>query len=171
MTSDNGTEGGKSGADYQGSLEKILGLGKSLKCTWGVEGTSGTSWVKSGKVYSEMEAQGQISKTIVSDNCMWVWAEGQTQGVKSCYDSFAAMQQASADSNIEASAEQSAGDAGISPQVSYNCQAATVAESKFVPPSGVEFINLNEIVPTGVEGMSQEELEEYQKKLQGSEGE
>lgn len=150
-----------------GSLQKLLGMGKSLKCTWSAEEASGTSWIKNQNVYTEVQAQGQTSKTIMKDNCMWVWAEGQAQGVKSCYQSFEEMQE-------EATAEgtedgQDTGSAAVAPNVNYNCVPASIADSKFNPPQDVQFMDLNETMPSGIEdmqNMSEEELEELQQQME-----
>lgn len=164
-----GENGGAKTNTYTGGLQKILGLGKSLKCTWSAEGASGTSWIKNGKFYTEVSAQGYNSKAIMKDNCMWAWADGQTQGVKTCYDSTEKMYEEFQGSE-EQSEPESQGDTGnmeILSGVEYNCEPANVADAKFTPPSDVSFTDMSEIVPQDVkdlQNMSEEDLQELQDK-------
>lgn len=156
---------------YSGTLQKILGLGKSLKCTWSMEGAEGTSWIKNKNVYTEISAQGYESRAIMKDNCMWAWAEGQAQGVKTCYESTEEMYEEldKSEQQAQPDAGQSTEEVAIPSDVEYNCQPASIADSQFDPPADVNFLDMDELVPQTTEDMqdmSEEDMQELQDKMQ-----
>ncbi len=149
-----------------GSIQNLLSRGESLKCTWSTEEASGTSWIKNQNVYSEVTAQEQTSKTIMKDNCAWVWMEGQAQGIKTCYESFDEMQQDIVTEDTET--EPAEGSISLPANVTYNCAVTTIEDSKFNPPQDVQFMDLEETLPAmeDIQDMSQEELEQLQQQME-----
>ena len=129
--------------NYVGSMLKMVGMGMPLKCTWEAEGSAGTTWVKGENVYGEFEAEGQKSKMIFKDDCTWVWQEGQTQGVKVCYEPEEAEQFLAGE--VEG-VEQPQVRAGSLPDVDYRCAPAVVTEEKFTPPANIEFMDIAEMM-------------------------
>lgn len=131
---------------YSGTLEKIMGLGVSLKCTWSQgEDYSGISWVKGDKFYSEINSQGQTSQVIFKDDCMWTWSDAQEQGVKMCF------QPEEAEEMISGEREPTEGGQTMPADVDYNCQPAVFTDAKFNPPNDVQFMDLDEMM----QGMGQ----------------
>ncbi len=162
------------GSNVFGSLESLLSSGKNLKCTWSFEETSGTSWVKNKMVYNEINTGTEQGKTntIMKDNCIWVWSEGESQGIKTCFDSYQEMVQ-EAEPKQPPSSEDT-GEPEFSTDVKYNCEPTAVDDSKFVPPTDIEFSAIEhtlspdtdqpqEIEP---EEIDPEQMEEIQKQIE-----
>lgn len=129
---------------YTGTLKKMVDLGVPLKCTFSQgEEYSGTTWVKGEKFYSEIESEGQSGKVIFKDNCMWNWSEGQEQGVKMCFDPEEAEEMFSGETDT--------GQTGLPTDANFNCQPAVFTDARFNPPSGIEFMDMDELM----QGMSE----------------
>lgn len=129
---------------YSGNLEKMMGLGIPLKCTWKKdESYYGTSWVKGKKSYGEIVQEGKTAKVINKDNCVWAWEEGSPQGTKMCMEiSQEEMKQA-----VEESKEMMRQQQGYQPSdIDYKCRPAVINDSKFNPPSNVKFMDLEEMM-------------------------
>ncbi|MEA2020642.1 MAG: hypothetical protein U9M98_02895 [Patescibacteria group bacterium] len=137
---------------YTGTLQKMVGLGMSLKCTWEAEGNSGTSWVKGDQTYTEVNAEGQVAKVIAKDDCMWSWSEGQAKGIKMCYDTSEAMY-AEGESDTGDGSTSEVGAVKPPTDVQYNCRPATVSAGKFNPPSNVEFMDMQEMMQGNLEDL------------------
>lgn len=121
-----------------GNLKEILRLGQSLKCTWSREdGGAGTIWVKNDMFYNEFKSGEQQGKMIYKDYCMWTWYEGQTQAVKICFSPEEAEEMFSGEA--ESSSQT---DTNVPTNVNYNCQRATVSDSRFDPPEDIQFMDM-----------------------------
>lgn len=134
------TSPGSSVSDkFSGSLKAATALGVPMKCTYTVEGTEYEGWVKGenyrGKIKS---ADGKSGEIIMKDNCMWSWSEGETQGIKTCFD--------------PADTEEVDGDVWDQPQgadgtdISYTCLPAVITDAQFTPPSDIEFLDLESLI-------------------------
>ncbi|MFW6143549.1 MAG: hypothetical protein ACOC4Z_01305 [Patescibacteria group bacterium] len=154
---------------YSGTLETLINSGKSLKCTWSSEDTGGISWIEGEKIYAEVEAQGQTAKTIMKDNCIWSWAEGQETGVKNCYSSFEEMQQDMEGTQQTDTEEDQTADVTNLTDIEYSCEATEIPTSKFAVPSNVSFIEVDETVPQNgedVQEITEEDMGEIEDKVQ-----
>ncbi|MFH1711886.1 MAG: hypothetical protein ABH846_01465 [Patescibacteria group bacterium] len=136
-----GDSAGGSSDSWTGSLTDALQLGKSMKCTWSDDEGEGTSYIKGEKVYTETTYQGKTSYMIGDGECTYTWEEGASEGMEFCYSAD--------DFDVEADAEDyedtddyedlMGSEAGVDMDIDMNCSPAVIKDSKFVPPSDVEF--------------------------------
>jgi len=144
--SEEGTEQTQGGADtgskkenYSGTLKKMVDLGIPLKCTFSQNGgSSGTTWVKGEKFYTEMKTENRSGKIIFKNDCMWNWSEGEKNGIKMCFDPE------EADEMFSGQAE--AGQTNLPTDVDFNCKPAVFTDAKFNPPSSIEFMDMDEMM-------------------------
>jgi hypothetical protein len=129
-----------------GNLKKILGMGRSLKCSWSSGDASGTTWVKNGMFYNEVSAEGNQARTIFKDDCMWSWQEGKEQGVKMCYSPEEAEEIISGQSEETQENTGMDTDESVPADVNYNCQPATVSDSRFEPPADIQFLDIQQMM-------------------------
>ena len=132
------------GESYSGNLEKMMGLGIPLKCTWKMdENYYGTSWVKGKKSYGEIVQEGKTAKVINKDDCMWAWEEGNPQGTKICMQvSQEEMKQA-----VEQGRDMTKQQQGYqSPDMDFKCMPAIFGDDKFNPPGDVNFMDMGEMM-------------------------
>jgi len=128
---------------YSGNLEKMMGLGIPLKCTWKMnENYYGTSWVKGKNSYGEIVQEGRTAKVINKDNCMWAWEEGNPQGTKMCME----ISQEEMKEQVEESKAMMKQQGFQTPDVDYKCLPAIVSDSKFNPPGNVNFMDVGEMM-------------------------
>ncbi len=105
-----------------------------MKCTWSTGDFSATGYIKGGKYYTEVMQQGKPGFMIMKDNCMWTWAKEEKQGVKMCFDPTEA----------EDMWEYEGG--GSPTDVNLKCVPTVVSDSKFVLPSDVKFMDMDEMM-------------------------
>ncbi len=130
-----------------GSLKRMLGLERSLKCSWSNEGGSGTTWVKNGMFYNEVTDGTQQARVIFKDDCMWSWQEGKAQGVKMCFSPEEADEIISGESSeSQETDQQQATDESVPTDVQYNCRPATVSDAKFDPPEDIQFMDVDQLM-------------------------
>lgn len=129
--------------NYSGKLMKMVNLGIPLKCTFSQNDYSGTTWVKGKNFYSEISAEGQTSKIVFKDDCMWTWSDAQDQGVKMCFEPEEA-------TDIF-SGEAEAGETNLPTDANFNCKPAVFTDAKFSVPGGVEFMDFDQMM----EGLTQ----------------
>ncbi len=132
---------------FTGKLKDALNLGQSMKCTWSQDADNfGTAYIKDEKVRTDVTTDGKAAHSIMADNCTWVWEEGKAEGFKMCYEP-AEMEE------MEEVPEMEVGQEGIpeeysyqTPDIDYTCQPDVFSDSMFNPPSGVNFINPQEMM-------------------------
>ena len=129
---------------YTGNLAMMVKLGVPLKCTFSQgDRYSGTMWVKGKNFYNEVTSEDETGKIIFKDDCMWSWSEGQEKGIKMCFDPDESSSIFSGDSET--------GQANIPTNVDFNCKPAVFTDAKFSVPSGVEFVDFDQMM----EGLTQ----------------
>lgn len=123
------------GESFTGKLKDILSLGQAMKCTWEQAGdSSGTAYLKNKQYYAEVTDSGKTGYIIIDkNNCLWTWEKGVNQGVKICYEPAA--------SGEEGDYSSSYTQGGV-PNVDYACLPTAVSDSKFSPPTNVNFMEL-----------------------------
>lgn len=135
------------GQGFTGKLKDALTLGQSMKCTWSQDADNfGTAYIKDEKVRTDVTTDGKAAHSIMVDNCTWVWEEGKTEGMKMCYEptEMEAMEEEVTEmGGMEEIPEEYSYQA---PDIDYTCQPAVVSDSMFNPPSGVNFINPQEMM-------------------------
>lgn len=120
------------GDPFDGTMEAAMKLGVPMKCTVETDEVKSTTYVKGENFYSEMMVDGKESRVIVKDNCMWSWTtENETQGIKMCFE----------DDIMESDEYEEY--SGSTPDVDYHCLPAVITDSKFTPPSDIEFTDMD----------------------------
>lgn len=137
-----GQTGGLPGTSemFQGSLETAVSRGAPFKCEWESEGTKVTTYVKGEKIYSEAQSDGKMQYSIMKDNCTWSWGDEVDQAVKFCfeetdYSDFDPTQTVDYEAPEGVEYEEQETEA---PE--YNCVPTTISDSKFDPPTDVNFM-------------------------------
>lgn len=129
---------------YSGNLEKMMGLGLPLKCSWKQdESYYGESWIKDKNSYGEVHQEGKVAKVIAKDNCIWAWEEGNLQGTKMC---FKPGEMEAAQTETETTTQDQPNFQYQQPKVNYQCQPAVFGEDKFNPPAEVNFTDINQMM-------------------------
>lgn len=134
----------------KGSLRSFLGLGQNMKCTYSSTTKDGTS--SSGTFYiganGDMRGDFEtkvgtqapvVNNMIVKSGVSYVWSGNQ--GAK--------MDVPAVDTNATVP-EASKGVEQLDAQMDYNCSPWTLDVSKFTPPTGVNFMDLNVLLKGGV---------------------
>jgi len=114
---------------FIGKLADALKIGTAMKCVWGVGENSATFYVKGGKFHGEATSDGDKVQYIFRDNCSYYWSEGEGEGVKWCWEPT---ETPDWEEGMQAATEE------------YNCQPATVSDSLFSLPSGIDFMDVSE---------------------------
>jgi len=129
-------ENGKGGMveEWTGSLKDMVAKNVSMKCSYDDgQGNTWTSYVKGRNYYAEGENDGGKGYILIKDNCMWGWSEGgETQGIKMCFE------ETEDDDSFWNEPGEYVGS-------EYHCSPAVVADSKFEVPSGVDFLDMDEM--------------------------
>jgi len=140
---------GSEGQPFNGPLAAAVALGVPMKCTYTVNGDETTGYIKGKQFRGVMTVQGKQGNVIMKDDCMWTWSEGETDGVKICYQGEEAQ---NLWDNPEAAAESPAPNASPetamspAPQIEYNCLPAALGDDEFTPPSDVNFVDVGEMM-------------------------
>ncbi len=122
-----------------GSLKDMIARGSGLKCSYGIEGNVYEGYIKGANYKGSIDtAEGQTGQVIVKDNCSYTWIEGQSQGVKACYD------ESEIEPGVQGSDVWEQVDYGS--DVVYNCESYDISESMFDLPSDVEFVDVNSMM-------------------------
>lgn len=128
------------------SLKDLLALGTSQKCTYSDNGSQGTFYVSGGKSRGDFTSTVAGKSTgghmIADGKTSYVWMDGEKQGFKMSLD-------ASAQQQANAPASQSQG-VDVNKQMDYSCQAWSADNSMFTMPSGIEFVDLAEMMKNSV---------------------
>lgn len=130
-------EAGESGEEFVGKIKDIITLGGPMRCTYTQGKTSGTSYFKARKMYGEITAEGKLAYLIIKDNCMWNWSQEENQGMKTCFEEdFWEMSEEYAQE----------GEATVPTEAEYRCAPAIISDSKFNPPAGINFLDMDEMM-------------------------
>jgi hypothetical protein len=142
MPGEVGKEEGESGEEFVGQIKDVIARGVPMKCTYSQDNTTGNSYIKGEQMYGEIDQAGKTVYVIIKDNCMWSWNQDETQGAKMCFE----------EDYWEMSEEEvPEGQTGVPSEAEYHCSPAIINDSQFNPPSGINFIDLTEVMPSGVE--------------------
>ena len=143
---------------FSGGLQKMLGLGESLKCSWKSEDEAmGTTWIKGGNTYTEIAtAEGEFY-SITKNNCVWTWMGTNSQGMKMCYDTEEEIYTEEGE-NEEMQEEMQMPETPLQKppvDVDYNCKKANINDSRFDPPSDIEFISLDDLMEGNIQDLQE----------------
>ncbi len=136
-----GLGGGGTGGDgpFTGRLGAAAALGVPMKCSYTVDGVETEGWVKGQNFRGKMVQNDNVGNVIIKDACMWAWQDGQTQGVKTCFDEM----------NFWASEEDgapAAPESAPNTNVEYRCMPGVFGDDKFIPPSSVKFMDFDNMM-------------------------
>lgn len=121
----------------KGSLRSLLSLGQNTTCTIAnPDGSTGTVFVSAGRVRGDFDTQtdkgAMMTHMIQSDGYMYLWQEGETQGMKVKFDETTSTTDQTTQGNVDLDSE-----------VDLSCVPWVTDGSKFTPPSGVVFTELS----------------------------
>lgn len=130
----------------QNTIKNLLGSTSPQQCSYtdpdGV--SSGTVYVANGKMagkFTTNSPQGALSSQMFSDGTdMYIWMDGQPQGI---------MMSLSGVQNPDTSTSNQAQNIDVNKPFDFDCVGWTADESLFAKPSGITFVNMSELVPTG----------------------
>lgn len=124
---------------FTGKLKDALLLGQSMKCSWQKEGKElATAFIKDKKVYSEAIHEDKKMHSIVRDNCLYAWEEGENQGFKMCFEPTTETE----DSLMET-------EGTLPADIDYHCTPTVLTDAMFEPPANVNFISSEEMMRGG----------------------
>lgn len=132
----------KSDESVSGSILSLLQGGKNVSCTYSIDteggNTSGTVYIAGEKMYGEFTttANGQSfdSKVIRDGEYMYAWSSAVAGGTK--------MKIVESDGDT-VETEKDETTKSLEQEVDFKCGRWTVDDSKFTPPSDIEFTDLS----------------------------
>lgn len=118
-----------------GTIEKIMAMGKTAKCTYKVNDIEAEGYIKNNmyRGKSNIPNQGLVD-IIMKDNCMYAWSDkkqdapGGYQGTKICFDEGMSM---------------FGQNSGIRPDIEYKCSVTSVSDDIFEPPANIKFYDVD----------------------------
>lgn len=124
---------------FQGGLAAAAAMGMPMKCTYTVDGVETEGWIKGKQFLGKMSGQEGVSNVIMKDACMWVWGEGQKQGMKMCFEEeeqgfWNDSEAADVPENLEAL------------DMNYTCRPGVFGDEKFTPPAEVVFADFDDLM-------------------------
>lgn len=148
----NKTNETEKGDIFSGSLKAAMELGMPFKCTNSVEtgeGEAVSEGIIQGKQYrGKMTINGRSTNVIMKDNCMWSWQDNDSNGMKTCFEPTEEGED-TWDSNNEEFDK------------NVKCVPTVVTGESFLPPTNVNFLNLDELGKQGGE-LSQEQIKQLE---------
>jgi hypothetical protein len=115
--------------------------GKTVKCTWQVEGNSGVYYVKGNKFRTEMTVADKNWFGIWVDNCNYSWTKEDGAGLKICYEKTE--EEATVESQESQAPPQLQEGAWM--DASFNCENVEIPDSMFQLPEEVNFTEMPQI--------------------------
>jgi hypothetical protein len=131
------------------SLKDVISASAAMKCTWtDAKGNSGEMKVKGKQYRMDARGEGGIAHIVSDGAYMYLWSDGQQEGVKIALDEVEQLQgqyggQASPTPDMEA-------------EMDYSCSPTIVSASDFTPPSGIQFTDMGEMMAKALQGMGQQ---------------
>jgi hypothetical protein len=130
----------------QNTIKELLGSTSPQQCSYtDPEGvSSGTVYVANGKMagrFMATTAQGSLTSQMYSDGTdMYIWMDGQPQGI---------MMSLSAAQNSDTTTTNQAQNIDVNKPFDFNCAPWVVDQTMFAKPTGITFVNMSELIPTG----------------------
>lgn len=122
---------------FSGSLKLAVEKGIPMKCSYKTDENSfGTGYIKGKNYAADVTINGQKTKVLLIDNCMYTWNESikEAQGAKICF---------------EPTGDKSIWDQQDTSGTNYNCSPTVVSDSIFKVPTDIKFMDVGQ---TGVTG-------------------
>jgi len=132
------------GEGLTGTIKDLISLGKSLKCTWKEDDFSSTGYIKGKKYYGEVsrkdeEGNQMTGNVIIKDECMWSWDKDKVEGIKLCFEPS---EMEGGDDSGKSIWDMESSVTGTE----YKCVPAVIQDSKFEPPTDVNFMDMEEMM-------------------------
>jgi outer membrane lipoprotein-sorting protein len=153
-TSNGTTPTGSEEETIKSTLLDLVKSGKSLKCTFSTGDSNGTysgvtyvSGIKSSSNFKITAPDGSIteSNTIMNGEWMYIWSPGVAQGTKMKISDFQTQDNTQANSQTNVAKN----------SIDYKCSAWIADNSKFNPPSEIQFVDLSETLKKTQNDMKQ----------------
>lgn len=122
---------------FSGTLKMAVEKGIPMQCSYKIdENNFGTGYIKGKKYLGEVTVQGQKSKILLLDNCIYTWNETAKQalGSKICF---------------EPKNNESIWDQQGENKNNYTCSPVVVSDAIFSIPTDVKFMDVGQPVITG----------------------
>ena len=117
-------------------IKAVIDLGIPMKCSYKVGDMEYEGYVKGKQWRGHMKLpSGRQGEIIFKDNCMWSW-NADKQGSKMCFEL-----------TEEGEDMWSQPQQGTSMDVDYKCRPAAITDAKFIAPSDVTFMDLDQVMP------------------------
>jgi hypothetical protein len=124
---------------FVGTLKEAVARGVGMKCTYEVGGNEYEGYIKGKNYRGKIKtAEGKEARIIIKDNCMWTWAEDESQGVKTCFEVT--------EGEAEGSDIWEQPQGAVSPDITYRCVPFAVTDAQFTPPADVNFMDLESMM-------------------------
>lgn len=128
------------------SLKDLLTLGTPQECTYKSSGegfeSTGTAYIGNGMMRGDFstktENQDVTSYTIVKDDTVYVWTEGQAQGFMMTYDPNFKADEYEGEANLNAP--------DFDQKFSYDCNSWNLDTTKFDVPSEINFASMDKMM-------------------------
>ena len=111
-----------------------MGSGLGMKCTFDYEGSRGEVLVNGKKYHTTVQSQGQSAHSMSDGTNMYVWAEGQSEGIMITPEDLK-----------EADAESQYGVFDTDKDYDFTCLPSVVSGNAFIPPSDLKFISIRQM--------------------------
>lgn len=155
QTKNEETKSGQANGDENitGNLKSLLGMNKSLKCTWSMndEGikNEGVTYVKGNKSRSEMKTeipeQGEMNVISITDGeWFYSWDTKTKQGTKMKLTEMETEIAEAPESNNDQGETEMNYEQMMEQNINYQCQATNIDDVMFVPPTDAQFVDLTE---------------------------
>lgn len=133
--------------DTQQSLKDLIGANRPVKCEFKDDGgAEGTVYVGNGKVRSDFTTTsgGQMMRAhmITDKETSYTWIDGMMTGYK--------FSMSVDDQNAPVNSGTLQAQFNQNEKLDYRCDTWSVDASLFIMPTGIEFTDLNAMMPTGV---------------------
>ena len=119
-----------------GSLCGLMAMSTSQECTFNAPDSNGVAYIANNQMRGDFNISDSevnvVSHTIVKDNKMYVWTDGQAQGF------VMEIPEAEAEANTSAQTQ-----VDLDEEIDYDCKSWRVDNSKFQTPTGVQFSDMS----------------------------
>ena len=121
---------------FSGTLKEAVARGVGMRCSYSIEGNEYEGYVKGQNYRGEVkDAEGRVGGVIIKDNCVWSWVEGESEGMKVCYEQ-----------DDETDIWEDTFEGAAESNLVYHCTPTVVSDTQFDPPADINFLDLNSLM-------------------------
>lgn len=150
-------------ANQKKSLKDLMGLGLTQECkfTDSVSGSQGVVHTQGNKIHGQftinLESQTMVSNMLSDGENIYIWSEGQPQGMKMAISSM---------DDFSDAPEDQKGSVDLNQQVDYSCGVWVVDPSVFEIPTNIEFQDLSALMQETQQMMEEVQEESSSTKIE-----